>query len=245
MEDTESVTRLIAWLRLIRVNGLSPPRFNGLLCAFGNPQHIVSAEPRQLLMTGLGQPVVDAIKKPDWYLIEADLAWLEQPCNHLVTWNDPGYPLMLRQITDPPPALFVRGNIDVLASTQIAIVGSRKPTAGGRRQARDFAESLASSGVTITSGLATGIDSAAHQGALDAAAPTIAVLANGLDSVYPAVNGRLAEQICERGALISELPSGSRPLPQNFPKRNRIISGLSVGTLVVEAALKSGSCGTI
>ena len=148
---------------------------------------------------------------------------------------------MLRQIHTPPPALFVRDDPAVLMSPQLGIVGSRHPSVDGHRLAGDFSASLAVNGITITSGLAQGIDSYAHQGALKAQSSTIAILGNGLGSVYPACNRKLAEDILERGALVSEFPLDCRPIPSNFPRRNRIISGLSMGVLVVEAALKSGS----
>jgi DNA processing protein len=147
----------------------------------------------------------------------------------------------LLQIPDSPPLLYIHGNVDILSSLQLSMVGSRNPTVSGRRTAKEFAGCLATAGLTITSGLALGIDAASHTGALDVGKPTIAVMGTGLDRVYPASNRDLAHRIAEHGALVSEFPIGTPPKPENFPQRNRIISGLSLGTLVVEAATRSGS----
>jgi DNA processing protein len=147
----------------------------------------------------------------------------------------------LLQIPDTPPVLYIHGNVDILSGLQISMVGSRNPTVSGRRTASEFASCLAFAGLTITSGLALGIDAASHCGALDAGKPTIAVMGTGLDRVYPASHRDLAHRIAEYGALVSEFPIGTAPRPENFPRRNRIISGLSLGTLVVEAAMRSGS----
>ena len=169
------------------------------------------------------------------------MEWLSQPGNHVVHFQDAAYPALLKQIADPPPLLFVRGDRDYLAQPQLAIVGSRNPTHTGRALAREFAAHLASFGLTITSGLASGIDGAAHQGAIEAGGTTLAVTGTGLDRVYPARHRDLAHRVAENGALVTEFPPGTAPLAANFPRRNRLISGLSLGTLVVEAALRSGS----
>ncbi len=166
---------------------------------------------------------------------------LEGDNRHLITLHDARYPTLLREIDDAPPMLFIQGDPTILNLPQIAIVGSRNPSASGRQTATDFAHFLASAGLAITSGLADGIDGAAHQGALETKNSTLAVTGTGLDRVYPAKHRELAHRIAEQGALISELPPGTPPIPANFPRRNRIISGLSLGTLVVEAAQKSGS----
>jgi DNA processing protein len=172
---------------------------------------------------------------------DSDVAWLRETHHHLVTWSDPDYPVLLRQIADPPLVLYVQGRRELLTHPQIAVVGSRNPTALGRQTAAAFARSLVESGLTVTSGLALGIDAAAHRGALDANGETIAVCGTGLDRIYPAGNRDLAHTIAARGALVSELPIGTPARPGNFPVRNRVISGLSLGVLVVEAALRSGS----
>jgi DNA processing protein len=168
-------------------------------------------------------------------------SWLAAPGNHLLRLDDPRYPDLLRQIPDPPPVLYVRGDPAALGNLQLAIVGSRNPTRGGLENARAFAAHLAGAGLTITSGLALGIDAAAHEGALAAGGTTIAVTGTGLDRVYPARHRELAHRIAGQGALVSEFPPGTPPRPAHFPQRNRIISGLSLGTLVVEAARRSGS----
>lgn len=175
--------------------------------------------------------------------VMADLAWLDASDDrHLLALDDPNYPQLLRETHNAPPLLFVRGNIDCLSLPQIAIVGSRTPSAGGRDNAYRFAEYLASHGFTVTSGLAMGVDGAAHEGALAAEGKTIAVMGTGIDKIYPSRHRNLAQQILDKGgALISEFPLGTSSHAGNFPMRNRIISGLSSGTLVIEAAVKSGS----
>ncbi len=172
---------------------------------------------------------------------DAERAWLEDPASHVVTRRDAAYPPLLRQIADPPPLLFVRGDPLLLARPQIAVVGSRNPTPGGTDNARAFARALARAGFAITSGLALGIDAAAHAGALEVSGHTIAVTGTGLDRVYPASHRALAHAIAQHGALVSEFPLGTAPRRENFPQRNRLISGLALGVLVVEAARVSGS----
>jgi DNA processing protein len=173
--------------------------------------------------------------------LEADVRWLQAERHHLIPITAPEYPSLLKEIYDPPLALYAIGDIELLTAPQLAIVGSRNPTASGRDTAFEFAKALAGSGLVITSGLALGVDAASHEGALAAGGQTIAVCGTGLDRVYPARHRDLARQIACQGLLLSEFPLGTAPQAQNFPMRNRIISGLSVGTLVVEAALRSGS----
>lgn len=168
-------------------------------------------------------------------------AWAAQPDHHIIERNSADFPQILRQIPDPPERLYVIGNIDALHLPTLAIVGSRNPTSGGRRNAYEFARHLGRSGFCIASGLALGIDAAAHEGALDGGALTVAFLAHGIDSIYPARNTALARRIALQGALCTEFPLGSPPRREHFPARNRLISGQSVGTLVVEAARRSGS----
>jgi len=169
------------------------------------------------------------------------MAWLEQSDNYLLKISDPDYPPLLRELANPPSALFLHGDPDLLSIPQIAIVGSRNASTNGQRNATDFAAFLAASGLVVSSGLATGIDAAAHRGALDAKGLTIAVAGTGPDRVYPARNRGLAHDIALDGLLVTEFPTGTPPLPGNFPRRNRILAGLSLGVLVVEAALQSGS----
>lgn len=189
-------------------------------------------------------PTAPAPKWPDSYSPEQRatyLRWARQPGQHLLPRDDPRYPPLLREIPDPPPLLFVRGNVEVLSRPQFAIVGSRRPTPDGRQNARRFAAGLSAAGYVVTSGLALGIDAEAHRGTLDCKGITIAVLGSGLDNVYPAANRKLAAQVAEQGAVISEFPPHGESWRSNFPQRNRIISGLAHGVLVVEAAQQSGS----
>jgi DNA processing protein len=194
-----------------------------------------------LTALGLKSSIAHAIKNPDWAIIDTDLAWLAQANNSAITFNDPRYPAQLKEISDPPPLLFVRGNAALLSRPQIAMVGSRNPSHSGKEIAFDFAKTLSHCGFVITSGLALGIDAASHRGALSVHGDTIAVAGTGLDRVYPAQNKSLATEIVNAGAMISEFPPGTTAKANHFPRRNRIISGLCQGLLVVEAAKQSGS----
>ncbi len=229
------------WLALHRVPGVGSVTFQALLKKIGDPREIFRQNRKTLIAFGLGDRVLRHIQNPDWDKVDRDLLWLDKPGNHLVAICDPRYPTALKEISDPPPLLFVHGNVSALGQPQIAIVGSRNPTPMGMKHAHEFAYSLASSGLSITSGLALGIDGASHQGALAGGGETIAVTGNGLDRVYPARHKSLATTIGRNGALVSEFPPGTPPSANNFPRRNRIISGLSLGTLVIEAAVNSGS----
>jgi DNA processing protein len=180
------------------------------------------------------------LRAPDEDVLRADLQWIETSGARLILCTDAAYPPLLAQTAGAPAVLFVVGAVEALHSPQLAMVGSRSPTAAGRKTAWEFAAELARAGLTITSGLAVGVDAASHEGALSAGM-TVAVFGTGLDAVYPRENRRLAERIREQGALVSEFPPRTSPARHNFPQRNRIISGLSHGTLVVEAAQRSGS----
>jgi DNA processing protein len=184
---------------------------------------------------------VAALRRHDETRLQADLDWLSKPRHHLITRDDERYPPLLRDVPSPPVALWLAGDPDVLWQPQLAVVGSRNPTAGGRENARSFAGELARQGLAITSGMASGIDSVAHEAALEAGGVTIAVTGTGLDVVYPASGRALAARILEQGALVSEFPPGTPPQRSHFPSRNRIISGLSLGVLVIEASLRSGT----
>lgn len=229
------------WLILLHAPGVGPRNYAHLLAQFTTPQAARRASRSALQALGCGAVTVDYLAADTWPEVERDLAWLADTDNHALTLHDPAYPPLLRQLSDAPPVLFVRGAVEVLSTPQLAIVGSRNPTPGGAEAAYEFAAHLARAGLTITSGLALGIDAASHRGTLAADGATIAVAATGLDRVYPASHRELAHDITVRGALVSEFPPGTPPLPEHFPRRNRIISGLSLGTLVVEAALRSGS----
>jgi len=229
------------WLALHRAPQIGALRYRKLLDNYDSLADAFRAPVAQLRSLGLPAASIDYMRAPDWQAVDADMDWLAMPGNRIVRFCDVAYPAALKQIADPPMLLFVRGDSEYLAHPQLAIVGSRNPTHTGRGLAREFAAYLASCGLTITSGLASGIDGAAHQGAIEAGGTTLAVTGTGLDRVYPARHRDLAHQIQENGALVSEFPPRTAPLPENFPRRNRIISGLSLGTLVVEAALRSGS----
>jgi DNA processing protein len=198
-------------------------------------------DPGALAALGLTTSAIARLAEPDAAGIDADLRWLERSGCSLLASTDPGYPELLRLSPDAPAVLYVRGQAAALLEPQIAMVGSRNPTAGGRATARDFAASFARLGLTITSGLALGIDAACHEGALAGEGFTVAVLGCGLDVVYPKENAALAERVAASGALISEFPPGTPALKEHFPRRNRIIAGLAHGTVVVEAAQRSGS----
>jgi DNA processing protein len=229
------------WLALQRAPGIGNRRCRKLLSEFDSPAGVFDAGAERLRTLGLNRESIDYLSSPDWEAVERDLDWLGKPGNSLITLCDPHYPALLKEIADPPALLFVHGDADYVSQPQLAIVGSRNPSHDGQSLATEFAAHLASKGLTITSGLASGVDGAAHRGALHADAGTVAVTGTGLDRVYPAHHRELAHQIAENGALVSEFPPGTGPLAANFPRRNRIISGLSLGTLVVEAALRSGS----
>lgn len=227
---------------MLRAPGIGPARFARLLEHFGSAAAVFAAGRADWGRLDLPSGALDYLSAPDWRSVEADLTWLEQRGNHLLALADPRYPSLLRQIPYPPPLLFIHGDPDCLRTLQLAIVGTRNPTPLGRETAHRFAEHLASAGMTITSGLALGIDTSAHQGALASReGRTIAVMGTSLDRVYPAKNRDLAYAIAERGALVSELPTGTPAAAGNFPQRNRLISGLALGVLVVEAAARSGS----
>ncbi|HEX5637123.1 MAG TPA: DNA-processing protein DprA, partial [Gammaproteobacteria bacterium] len=227
-------------LALLRANA-HPVKLIELLAYFGSARSVLNADRELLKQFNIRNETIEAIKSPDLAGVERDLAWLENPGHQIICMEDAAYPQALKNIADPPWMLFAIGDVDYLQQTQLAMVGSRTPTAVGERTALEFARHLSNAGLTITSGLARGIDGACHQGALQGLAGTVAVVANGLNKIYPASNKELARQISQHGCLITEAPVGIEPHKGLFPRRNRIISGLSVGTLVVEAARESGS----
>ncbi len=241
MGDTRSEDERAYWLALIRTSGIGAAGARALLSHFGAPRTLFEANAADWRAAGLPAATRAQLANPAWADVEKDLAWLAQAQHHLLTIDDPAYPALLREIPDPPPVLFVHGDPAALLSPQLAVVGSRNPSPGGERTAADFAAHLSRAGLAITSGLAIGIDAAAHRGALQAQGLTLAVTGTGLDRVYPAAHRELAHAIAEQGALISEFPVGTPPRPDHFPRRNRLISGLALGTLVVEAAPQSGS----
>ena len=229
------------WLTLARAPGLDSRHLARAEGQALPAAQLLRDSRSSLAALGLGEAAVEALRNPNAAGLDADERWLAAGNRRLVTWGSSDYPPLLAAIPDAPLVLFVEGEAGALALPQLAIVGSRNPTPIGRDTAQQFARHLAAAGLTITSGLALGIDAASHRGALAAGARTVAVLGCGLDTIYPRDHDGLARAIAGQGALVSELPTGTPPLKQHFPRRNRIISGLSVGTLVVEAALQSGS----
>lgn len=230
-----------AWLKLALIPGIGDAAMRRLLEAFGSPDAALAAS-RTQLAPHLNTKQIDSLKAgPDASQLALTEAWLAEEGHHLVTWQDEDYPGQLRELADPPALLYGKGRREMLAKNCLAIVGSRNATAQGEANAEAFAEVLSQAGISIVSGLALGIDAAAHRGGLRGAGSTIAVVGTGLDRVYPARNKALAHEIAEKGLLLSEFPLGTVSAPGHFPKRNRIISGLSHAVLVVEAALNSGS----
>ncbi|MDR6234402.1 DNA protecting protein DprA [Pseudomonas psychrotolerans] len=232
-----------ARLRLHALPEIGAVRHRLLLQAFGSAAAALSAPASAWRALRLPAVAADARRSAETRERAARaLAWLEAPDRHLLCLGEDGYPALLGEIADPPPLLFVEGRVELLDRPQLALVGSRQASAQGLDNARRFAHSLAAAGFCVTSGLALGIDGAAHQGALDAGGATLAVLGTGLQQLYPRRHLGLARRLlAEGGALVSELPLDCTPQAANFPKRNRIISGLSLGTLVVEASPSSGS----
>ena len=232
---------LASWLQLTLTPGLGAATIRELLKQLGLPEKILAAPRRELAR--LVSPAALAALDSDTVArsVERSLAWLEKPGCALVTLADTAYPPLLLEIGDPPPLLYCRGRAELLARPALAIVGSRNASAQGTANAEQFARAFSAAGLTIISGLAQGIDAAAHRGGLASEGATIAVLGTGVDLAYPAANAALAEEIAERGLLVSEYPLGMKALAHNFPRRNRLISGLAQGCLVIEAALASGS----
>lgn len=250
MHDTDPhpaadrATLIADWLRLEQASGVGCRSAHALLSAFGAPGAIFKAGVAALSVhvaphqaRALCAPGTPALAT----LVEATLAWLAQPGHHLITFHDPLYPAALAEIPDPPLLLYIAGRIEMLARPLVAVVGSRNASVQGRVDAESFAAALSGAGLCVVSGLALGIDTAAHEGALRGCGSTVAVVGTGLDRVYPARNRDLAHRIAEHGCIVSEYALGTPPLAANFPRRNRVISGLAAGVLVIEAAAQSGS----
>ncbi len=232
------------WFRLLETPGLGRETARRLLAACGSPAAVL-ATPRDTLRELAGAKVATALRQPAPEFADRLAAarhWLAGgPERHWLTLADEAYPPLLLQTADPPLLLYMQGNPAALSKRSVAVVGSRRPSAQGLDNARSFARALGEQGWAVVSGLAQGIDAAAHEGALDAGITTLAVMGTGPDHIYPARHRALAQRIAEGGALVTEYPPGVPPLPEHFPQRNRIIAGLTVGTLVVEAAVRSGS----
>ena len=230
------------WVGLSMVPGIGPAKFRRLVESLGSPEAAWKARPGQLAEAGLDRRTIESLVGARSRLdLERELDRLERLQVKLLTLDDPEYPSRLRNIADPPPALFIRGSILPEDDLSVAVVGTRMPTTYGKQAAERFARGLAGSHVTVVSGLAKGIDTVAHRAALDGGGSTLAVLGSGVDIIYPGENRALAAQIVERGALVSEFPLGTKPDGVNFPRRNRIIAGMAAATLVVEAGTTSGA----
>jgi DNA processing protein len=237
-------TELAAWLRLSLAPGLKPAALRLLLTAFGLPEAIFS-QTQETLAAIAGEAAARAVLAPTSPEFDAQLdaviAWTEQPGNQVVTLDDPAYPPALLTMPDPPPLLYIKGRLDLLHNRAVALVGSRSATPQGVEDAERFARELSAAGVTVVSGLALGIDGAAHRGGLEGIGGTVAVIGTGADLVYPAAHHALARQIAVQGAILSEWPLGTPARAPNFPQRNRLIAGLVSGVVMVEAAMRSGS----
>ena len=232
---------LAPWLRLILTPGVGPGQQRQLLAAFGPPEGIYAAG-HSAIAAVIGGPAARTLLDHDATpAVEVALEWLSQPGNRLLTLGDEAYPAALLEIPDPPVALYVKGDAALLSRPSLAVVGARNATPQGEANAESFSRALSEAGLCIVSGLALGIDAAAHRGGLAGPGSTVAVIGTGADRIYPARNAALARQIAEAGVIVSEFPLGIGPLAHNFPRRNRLIAGLVQGVLVVEAALKSGS----
>ena len=238
MTEGESLSN---WLRLTLVSGIGGERQRKLLRAFGLPEAVFSAG-RSALRSVIGDKAADLLLDTrNEALVACAIAWSEGPDQYIITLADPEYPQALLEIADPPTVLYVRGRLDLLNRPTLSIVGSRNPTPQGIQNTESFASAFARAGLTIASGLALGIDAAAHRGALAAKGNTVAFVGTGIDRIYPARNRDLALEIGAKGCIVSEFPLGSPVMAANFPRRNRLISGVSRGVLVVEAAIESGS----
>ncbi len=237
MDDDE----LRAWLTLLRAPGVGGVAVRALLTRAGSARAACRDIRRLARELGLGEAARAWIEHPDAALLDADRAWLDAPAHRLLRCDEADFPPQLAAVAQPPAALFVAGDAAHLLAPQIAIVGARSATAQGLATARDFARVLARTGLVVTSGLAEGIDGAAHAAALDCGGSTVAVVGTGADLVYPRKHRELAASIVDHGAIVSEFPLGTEARPGHFPRRNRLIAGLALGTLVIEAGLKSGS----
>ncbi|HKW82006.1 MAG TPA: DNA-processing protein DprA [Casimicrobiaceae bacterium] len=233
--------RVEAWASLQHVPGLSSRSLVALLKAFGGPAEVLGASRASLSKFVAPELAAALARGGDRAEVERTLSWAGKPGHALLAWDDPAYPPALLTIVDPPPTLYCIGDSGYFSRPAVAIVGSRNATPQGRENAHAFAAALSAAGLTIVSGLAQGIDAAAHRGGLEGSGSSIAVMGTGIDRVYPAANKDLARELAERGALLSQFALGAAPLPGNFPRRNRVLSGLARGVLVVEATPASGS----
>lgn len=244
VENGQVANDLAAWLRLQHLPGVGPVAARALLARFGLPPQIFAApfeSLREVVSTSVARSIAEPPRRVANSQLELTLQWLRRPGNAVLTLADAAYPPLLLEIADPPLLLYVRGRGELLSRPGIAIIGSRNASAQGMHNAAAFAQSLSEAGLTIVSGLALGIDTQAHEGGLRGAGSTVAVIGTGADLVYPKRNLDLAQRIAEQGCIVSEYALGLPAMPSNFPRRNRLISGLARGVLVIEAAALSGS----
>lgn len=235
-------SELAAWLALSTLPGVGFKTFKKVLKLFQPLQSFFSEQPAQLQAKGCSERLIQARTMVDWNYIERTIQWSEQPLHHILMFNSHAFPELLRHIDSCPPMLFVKGPLSILTAPQLAIVGSRRASIYGKKNATEFAKQISEQNIVVTSGLAEGIDTYAHYGAVSIKKPTIAVMGTGINVIYPRRNQALAEEILNNnGALVTEFFPGEPPQARNFPRRNRLISGLSLGVLVVEAGLHSGS----
>jgi DNA processing protein len=241
-EETVVQENLPFWVGFSKVPGIGPARLRALLNYYGDIKVAWQASPGELRAVGLDRRSVDNLVKVRQNLdLETELTKLEELATSVLTWESPDYPELLKNIPDPPITLYVRGNLMPQDEWALAVVGTRRATTYGKECSRMLVSGLVENGITVVSGLAYGIDTEAHETALSARGRTVAVMGCGVDIIYPTENRKLAEAISENGALISEYPLGTNPESGNFPRRNRIISGLSLGVLFVEGGFKSGA----
>jgi len=241
MTQSAEIAEIESWLKLCLIKGVGDDSIRRLLVAFGSPASVLAASEaaiERVVRKSIGRHIRRGAEPEK---VDAVLKWLDDPANAIITLADADYPLQLLHIADPPPLLYFKGSRDLLTRPALAVVGSRNATPQGLSNAEAFSESASNAGLCVISGMALGIDTAAHIGGLRGVAASIAVVGTGLDIVYPARNHQLAHKLAKEGALVSEVPLGTPAIGRNFPRRNRIISGMSQGCLVVEAALRSGS----
>ena len=239
--QADSEEHIKRWLLLDAIPALQKRDIFKLLARYSIAQLMLLPR-KQLRAYKLQEQQINALHNPDFSLIKESLAWLDSAADkYIIGFDSPFYPRQLKEISSPPLVLYLQGDISLLSEPQIAVVGSRRCTPYGQQKAYQFAASLSSAGFTISSGLAIGIDGSAHQGALSKQGKTLAVLGTGLNNIYPKRHSKLAQQIIENGLLVSEFWPNAAALPAHFPRRNRIISGLSLGVLVIEASKRSGS----
>jgi DNA processing protein len=232
----------LSWLAMTMTPGIAARLSARLLREFGSPEEVFRASLTKLEACNLPSPTAQAIfKKQTFWRAEKEVAAIRQIGCQLVNWKEPEYPQALLQIYDPPILLYVRGDASVLNLPSLSIVGTRRPTVYGTQMTAQIGRELAKRGLVIVSGMARGVDAIAHQGAMEAGGRAIGVLGTGIDVCYPKENKKLYEKVLERGAIISELPTGSHPAPENFPVRNRIIAGMPLGVVIVEGKQYSGS----